>query len=61
MTLEVTFLPGARRDFDESVDWYAERSVVAARRFVIAVDVAVQRVVENPGTLPFVDGQPFSF
>jgi hypothetical protein len=29
----VDYLPGARRDYDESIDWYAERSVIAAERF----------------------------
>ena len=31
----VDYLPVARRDFDESFDWYAERSTIAAERFLM--------------------------
>jgi plasmid stabilization system protein ParE len=34
--LPIDFLPEARLDFDESFDWYAERSVEAASRFAMA-------------------------
>ena len=39
--LPVDYLPGARRDFDESFDWYADRSTSAAVRFADAVDAAL--------------------
>jgi plasmid stabilization system protein ParE len=57
MTPQVNYLPGAICDFDESHDWYAERSLIAARRFVQAVGDGIQRVAENPSPLPFVDEQ----
>ena len=53
----VDYLPGARRDFDESVDWYADRSTVAAERFSNAVDAALKRVAANPESFAFVDSR----
>jgi plasmid stabilization system protein ParE len=46
--LPVDYLPGAWRDFDESFDWYAERSALAAVRFADAVDAALAKVCANP-------------
>lgn len=46
--LPVDFLPEARIDFDESFDWYAERSAEAASRFANAVDVALAAVAADP-------------
>ena len=39
--LPIDYLPGARRDFDESFDWYVARSPLAALRFVNAVEQAL--------------------
>jgi len=44
----VDFLPGARLDFDESFDWYAARSSVAAHRFSVAVESALSRIAKFP-------------
>jgi len=44
----VEYLRGARQDFDESFDWYAERSVPAAVRFTGAVDAALVRIAADP-------------
>jgi len=44
----VDYLPGARRDFDESFDWYAERSAQAAVRFANAVDAALTALATDP-------------
>jgi plasmid stabilization system protein ParE len=44
----VDILPGARRDFDESFDWYAERSPQAAERFASAVDIALAEISADP-------------
>ncbi|MBI3865672.1 MAG: type II toxin-antitoxin system RelE/ParE family toxin [Planctomycetia bacterium] len=52
----VEYLPGARRDFDESFDWYAERSVNAAARFAGAVDAALVNVAVNPTQFGSADG-----
>jgi len=53
--LPVDYLPGARRDFDESFDWYAERSKLAAARFVIAVDAALSAIAADPQRFAAVD------
>ena len=52
----VEYLPGARRDFDESFDWYAERSVRAAARFAGAVDATLGKVAANPTQFASPDG-----
>ena len=44
----VEFLPGARRDYDESFAWYGERSALAAERFTNAIDAALARIVADP-------------
>jgi len=40
----VDYLPCARRDYDDSFDWYAKRSTIAAERFSNAVDAALKRI-----------------
>ena len=42
--LPIDYLSGARRDFDESFDWYSERSTMSAVRFTDAVDAALTQV-----------------
>ncbi len=54
--LPVDYLPGARRDFDESFDWYAARSAQAAVRFTNAIDAAISTVSENPERFAAIDG-----
>jgi plasmid stabilization system protein ParE len=44
----VDLLPGARVDFDESFDWYAQRSELAAVGFQVAVEEAIDRIVQDP-------------
>ena len=46
--LPVDFLPGARRDFDESFNWYAEKSAQAAIRFMNAIDAALTVIAAIP-------------
>ena len=53
--LPVDYIPGARRDFDESFDWYAERSTQAAVRFVNAVDAALSAIAADPKRFAAVD------
>ena len=53
--LPVDYLPGARRDFDESFDWYAERSKQAAERFVNAVDAALTVIAAYPQRFAEID------
>lgn len=53
--LRVDYLPAARRDFDESFDWYAKRSTQAAVRFANAVDAALTAAATNPERFVTVD------
>jgi plasmid stabilization system protein ParE len=46
--LPVELLSGARRDFDESFDWYTSQSPRAALRFAEAVDAALISIAANP-------------
>jgi plasmid stabilization system protein ParE len=53
--IPVDLLPGARVDFDESFDWYAARSRLAAERFTIAVNDALKTIAENPELFAAID------
>jgi plasmid stabilization system protein ParE len=52
----IDFLAGARSDFDESFDWYAQRSTQAAVRFAATVDAALDKVAANPAQFASPDG-----
>jgi plasmid stabilization system protein ParE len=56
--LPIDYLAGARRDFDESFDWYSKRSTRTAERFADAVDAALTEVASHPKRSRFgsVDG-----
>ncbi len=54
--LPIDYLFGARRDFDESFDWYSERSTQAAVRFADAVDAALMQVAVHPTRFASPDG-----
>ncbi len=54
MILEISYLPGAVVDFDNSFEWYAERSQATAERFTKCIDDALRRIVENPGLFMYV-------
>ena len=45
---EIIWHPEALREAREARDWYLERSPLAARGFVHALESAVSRVRENP-------------
>ena len=53
--IPVDILPEARRDFDESFDWYSERSAITAERFASAVDAALGAVGTSPERFARVD------
>lgn len=44
--------PAAVTDVEEAKNWYAARSLLAARGFLLALDAAVAAVVENPSRWP---------
>jgi plasmid stabilization system protein ParE len=45
------------KDYRDARDWYAERSVEAAARFIDAVDAAVRRIRESADALPVLSGK----
>ena len=53
--IPVEFVPEARLDFDESFDWYAKRSEMAANRFSNAVDAALDRIAAKPDQFAAID------
>ena len=47
MAKPIEYLSGARIDFDESFDWYAERSIGSAIGFALAVDGALDNILDD--------------
>lgn len=41
-------LPGARADYDETVDWYLDQDPQAALRFIEAAKQTLQSVIRDP-------------
>jgi plasmid stabilization system protein ParE len=44
----VIFLPAARAEYEHALEWYHERSPVAANDFEAAVESAVAEIVASP-------------
>jgi plasmid stabilization system protein ParE len=40
--------PQAQQEFDQSTEWYKERSLVAANNFINNVDELVELICQNP-------------
>ena len=38
----------AQKDYEQSLKWYMKRSVDAAKKFVVAIDNALQLICDNP-------------
>lgn len=53
----VEFLPGSRQDFDESFEWYAERSPSLAEEFSAAIDAVIERVATRPEQFALIDAK----
>ena len=53
--MRVDFHPDAVAELSESANWYAERSAVSARNFLVAVDLAVASVVNDPERFARID------
>ena len=53
--MRVEFHPDAAAELSESANWYAERSVVSARNFLVAVDLAVAAIVNDPERFTRID------
>ena len=52
--MQIDFHPTATEELENSADWYAERSVAAARRFAIAVEEAIDKIIANPARFPLI-------
>ncbi len=55
MSLEVVLTKAAKADVAQAAQWYHERSVVAAERFLIEIGVAMERMSAQPTAQPVVD------
>jgi len=53
----VRFLPAADQDYRDALAWYQARSARAAAGFEAAVEVALQRIADNPELWPSCDEQ----
>jgi plasmid stabilization system protein ParE len=56
MPKTVDYHDGARVDFDQSFDWYNERSRKAAIGFALAVDAMIEQIAADPGRFPLTRG-----
>jgi plasmid stabilization system protein ParE len=50
--VRIRFHPAAAAEVEAAVQWYAERSPIAARAFVAEVNACVERVAEAPDRWP---------
>jgi len=55
--MQVDFHPEATTELDESADWYAKRSASAAQNFLVAVDIAIESIKNDPGRFAPIDGR----
>jgi plasmid stabilization system protein ParE len=54
MTYEIVLQARTQRAIDRAAGWYHKDNSQTARRFLVAVDQAIQRVAENPELHPIV-------
>lgn len=52
----VEYFPEARRDLDEALDWYLQRSLTAAEAFLTEIDHGIQLIRETPQMWPQFEG-----
>lgn len=52
MTRHVELSGHAQADFEESLDWYSERSSLAAANFVGAMEEAIDKIAADPHRFP---------
>jgi plasmid stabilization system protein ParE len=53
--VRIDFHPDAASELEDSVDWYAERSVAASKSFALAVDAALDKIAGDPERFPKID------
>ena len=56
-SVKLNFHRLAEKEYEEAIDYYAERSAKSAQRFREAVDAAARRIVNAPDSLPKSSGQ----
>lgn len=56
-TWNVSFNRLAIKDYRKAREYYAARSPATVARFIDAVDAAVKRIMQAPGSLPVVSGK----
>src|ERR1700737_4714584 len=49
------FHPAARRELDDALNWYLDRSPRASERLAIAIDRAVENISDDPMRFPLID------
>ena len=55
--MQVEFHPEATEELDGAIAWYSERSVTAARDFLVAVDLIIRSIALDPERFALVDDQ----
>lgn len=53
--MDVDFHPEATAELEQSAGWYAERSGVAAQDFLVAVDLVITSIVDDPARFAKID------
>lgn len=53
--MQVDFHPAATIEVSESTNWYSKHSPTAARNFLVAIDVAIATIVDDPERFAYVD------
>jgi plasmid stabilization system protein ParE len=53
--VRVDFHPAATEELEISADWYAQRSLDAARGFAMEVDTALKKIESDPVRFPHID------
>ena len=51
----VIIQPQAQVDIDEALEWYSQRDPTVAGRPLVELDIAVDRIGDNPTQFPVVD------
>lgn len=49
--------PAARAEYETATDWYAQQSVLAANRFVAAVEAAIDAIQKRPADYTRLDAR----
>ncbi len=55
--MRIDFHPEATSELEESADWYKERSRVAERGFLLAVESAIHKLEKDPKRFPRLDAR----